>query len=430
MNTDGRETCRILIVGNNILSTSTSNGRTLRNFLIGWPKEKLAQFTLQAKQPDFDLCDRYFCTTDGQALRAFLGRGSGGGVAEPQPEPAAVQPAAGQKNRPRTALTMLLREWVWNSRRWTKNGFWQWVEVFKPELVLLQAGDCAFMFRLAEDVARKYDIPLVIYNSEGYYFKDFDYFRGRGLAHWCYPLFRRQYCRQFKKTLAYAAHSIYICDPLKQDYDKVLGRPSTTVYTATQVTPAAEKTPNEVFTTSYLGNLGVGRHKALMDIANALQAISPELHLDVYGRIPNDVVQAAFDACPGIRYKGFVSYEQEVQVMHQSDLLVHGENFDPFWREDLKYGFSTKLADSLASGTCFLLYAPEEMACARYLRDNDAAWVVSDKAELTAALERLVTDPQARQAYIPNALTLVKRNHSTHKCTQQFQDILKSVVSE
>ena len=143
------------------------------------------------------------------------------------------------------------------------------MEDYKPQLVLLQAGDCGFMFRLAEDIARKYDIPLVIYNSEGYYFKDYDYFRGRGLAHWCYPLFRWQYCRQFNKTLAYAAHSIYICDTLQQDYDKALGLPSTTVYTATQVTPAAEKMPNEVFTASYLGNLGVGRHKPLVDIANA-----------------------------------------------------------------------------------------------------------------------------------------------------------------
>lgn len=418
---------RLLVIGNECLSQSGSNGRTLRNFLVGWPREKLAQFTLQSRQPDFDLCGSYFCTTDTQALNAYLGRGCGGGVVEPAPEHTAPQTAAPAKKRPRTALTMLLRELVWNSRRWTKNGFWPWVDAFKPQLVLLQAGDCGFMFRLAEDVARRYDAPLVIYNSEGYYFKNYDYFRGRGLAHWLYPLFRRQYCRQFEKTVQYAAHFIYICDPLRQDYDKVLPLPSTTIYTATQVTPAAEKIPNKVFTASYLGNLGVGRHEVLVDIANALQEISHDLYLDVYGKIPNDEVQAAFDACPGIRYKGFVSYEQVVQVMHSSDLLVHGENFSGFYREDLKYAFSTKLADSLASGTCFLLYAPAEMACARYLRDNQAAWVVSDRQQLKPTLECLVTDPQARARYRENALALVKQNHCAQQNPEQFQALLCEV---
>lgn len=425
-----RDVPKTLVLGNECLSQATSNGRTLRNFLVGWPKEKLAQFTLQTKHPDFDLCDNYFCTTDTQALHAFLGKGFGGGVIKSREEIGLSDTTSGGRTRSRTALTMLLRELVWNSRRWTKNGFWQWVDEFAPELVLLQAGDCGFMFRLAEDVARKYNIPLVIYNSEGYYFKKFDYFQGKGLAHWVYPIFRKRFCRQFERTMKYAACSIYICKPLQEDYDAALGLPSHTVYTATTVTPAEDRRDNPVFTTSYLGNIGVGRHEPLAEIANALQSISPDLYLDVYGKIPDERVQAAFDACPGIRYRGFVSYEQVLEVMGSSDLLVHGENFSDFYREDLKYGFSTKLADSLASGTCFLLYAPEEMACARYLRDNEAAWVAGDREQLEEILCKLVHQPQQRSKYLDRAAELVRRNHSAEMCAKQFQDVLKSVVKQ
>ena len=210
---DARECPNVLVLGNECLSTSTSNGRTLRNFLVGWPAEKLAQFFIQSAQPDFEICRRYFCVPDDQALNAFLGRKMTG-VTQWKPENESQRPVE-KKPRERTALTMLLRELVWNSRRWTKCGFWQWVEDFAPQLVLLQAGDCGFMLRLAEDVARKYGIPLVIYNSEGYYFKNFDYFRGRGLAHWCYPLFHRRFCLQLEKTVSYAACSIYICKALQ-----------------------------------------------------------------------------------------------------------------------------------------------------------------------------------------------------------------------
>ena len=60
--------------------------------------------------------------------------------------------------------------------------------MFNPDIVLLQAGDCAFMFRLAVEVAEKYNAELVIYNSEGYYFKRLIIFRDTGL-HTFYILF-------------------------------------------------------------------------------------------------------------------------------------------------------------------------------------------------------------------------------------------------
>ena len=127
-----------------------------------------------------------------------------------------------------------------------------------------------------------------------------------------------------------------------------------------------------------------------------MQKISADYHLDVYGKIPNDAVKAAFENCKGISYKGFISYEQVLEVMSNSDLLVHVENFSDFYRKDLQYAFSTKIADSLASGTCFLLYAPVEIAASQYLIRNNAAYVVSDENELKETLERLINDPESR----------------------------------
>lgn len=415
---------RVLIISNNCLSQSDSNGRTLQNFLVDWPAECLAQFYIQNSRPDFSVCRKFFRVTDGQALRAFLGKGAGGGVIAADEMPGSTSDSSSGKKRSRTALTMLLREMVWNSRKWYGKGFQAWLDEFSPQVVLLQAGDCGFMFRLAEEIAEQYRAPLVIYNSEAYYFKTFDYFRAKGLAHWCYPLFRRKFCKQFRKTVAKAACSIYICKALQEDYDREFGLPSETIYTATAVRPGEKSGPDASCTLSYLGNLGVGRHEPLTEIGAALQGVSPDLYLDVYGRIPNETVQKAFDACPGIRYRGFVPYEQVLEIMHGSDLLVHGENFSGFYREDLKYAFSTKIADSLASGTSFLLYAPEEMACTRYLAEHEAAWVVSDPEELRKTLRLVIEDQGQRMRYVPKALALVKENHQAENNARRFQEIL------
>lgn len=423
-----REYPRVLIVSNDCLSRHTSNGRTLRNFLTGWPPDRLAQFYLQNNTPDPDICTNYFRLTDQQALRAFLGQTRQGGPITPE-APSFLPTATNAQacGIRRNALTMLARELVWNSRRWETPAFRRWVDAFAPEVVLLQAGDCPFMLRLAEDLARQYAAPLVIYNSESDYFKDFDYFRARGPAHWCYPLFRRQLQKQYRHTLPQAAKSIYICQPLQAAYDREFGAPSETICTATQVRPRQTAPENPVFRAAYLGNLGLGRHKALMDIGRTLHHISESLALEVYGAA-EAAIQNALEACPGIRYRGVVPYGRVLQVMADCDLLVHAESFDPLSRKDLRYAFSTKIPDSLASGACFLLYAPAEVACTAYLRDSGAAWVVTDPSQLRPTLQTLVEDPGARKRCLTQAAALVEANHSAAKNAARFQELLRQAA--
>lgn len=419
---------RVLILSNNCLTQNSSNGRTLRNFLVGWPKEQLAQFYIHRQVPDFSVCANYYCVTDKQALNAFCCKGKSGGVVD-ETTFADGSAASLQQHSNRTALTMLARELIWNSKRWGYASFLRWVDAFAPQVLLLQAGDCGFMFKLARKLAKARNIPLVIYNSEGYYFKKYDYFRAKGLAHSLYPVFYKQFSRQFRKTMKMADSAIYICNALLEDYGKEFSLPAQTIYTATTLTPA-EKQPHEGVVVSYLGNLGVGRHEPLIAMANALQEIDPALKLNLYGKTMDPQVQAALEACPGIVMKGFVPYEQVVETMQQSDILVHGENPADFYREDLKYGFSTKIADSLASGTCFFVYAPEELACARYLREQEAAYVVSDEQTMKDTLRLLVTDAEARNRYLSRAAEAVANNHTAEVCAKRFQDTLRKAAEK
>lgn len=415
---------RILILSNECLSTRTSNGRTLSNFFIGYPKECLAQFSLQHVAPDFERCERYFCVSDNEALQAFIkGKRVGEQLVRKAEEDAISSVTA--KGPGRTALTMLLRNLVWNSGRWKKGGFAEFVKEFSPEVILLQAGDCAFMFRIAQKLAKQYQIPLVIYNSEGYFFKKHDYFLGKGVAHWCYPIFRRHFCKAFRRIMKRADYVIYNCPALQQDYAKYFDTPSEVLYTATQLQPPAQKKTNDPLRISYLGTLEVGRPQSLIKLANILGEFGAAL--DVYGRFPNEQTEKELRACPHIRIGGFVSYEEVVNVMQSSDILVHAEGFDDFYREDSKYAFSTKIADTLACGTCFLVYAAKEFACSRYLTENRAAWVVCDENELRQTVKRLMEEPECRNDYFENAQKLVAKNHQVERNAARFTEILNNV---
>ena len=48
---------KVLVISNECFSNESSNGRTLKNLFYGWPINKLAQFYIISKKPDFQTCN-------------------------------------------------------------------------------------------------------------------------------------------------------------------------------------------------------------------------------------------------------------------------------------------------------------------------------------------------------------------------------------
>ena len=63
---------KLLVISHNCFSKTGSNGRTLANYLKGWPKEKIAQIYIHPESPDFDICSQYYCISDKDVLKSIL----------------------------------------------------------------------------------------------------------------------------------------------------------------------------------------------------------------------------------------------------------------------------------------------------------------------------------------------------------------------
>lgn len=410
----------LIVISHEGFSKTSSNGRTLGNFLVGWPKENLAQFYIKESDLDYSLCKNYFHVTDQNAKRAFFGKGM---ISSTQNSSNVVR-----KNS-RNSVTMFAREIVWTLGNWKTRGFTKWINEFNPDCVLLQAGDSAFSFRLAIWLSKTKSIPLIVYNSENYYFKKFDYFRSTGIPHILYPIYHRYYLMQYRLLMMNAQRVIYNTEDLASDYNSIFHVPYNVIYTSSEI-QYYKKAESDRICMSYLGNLGLGRHKLLIEIGEILLRSGSFVKLNVYGKFPNDSIKKEILDCAGIDYKGFVDYDSVKKIMQNSDVLVHVENFDPFYKEGLKRAFSTKIADSLASGACFLLYAPHELTCYRYLQKNDAAFLASSHEELEQTILRLLFDNKYKEKHITNAIELVKNNHNLDRNAMKFQTILHEVMQE
>ncbi len=419
---------RLLVISHNCFSLSGSNGRTLAGFFMNWPKESLAQFYISNEIPDSPVCNNYYRVLDVEALKSFykgvqVGKVINENTVNSDYEDVTLNNLY-KRHRKKSPFNYLARNLIWNTNRWINNQFQEWIDRFNPDIVMLQVGDYAFMFKIALNIAKGRRIPLVLYNSEDYYFKD------RKSISPLYHLYRFQYKKWFKNLLRYAKHTIYICDELQKTYNQSFKHSSSVIMTSTEITPSTSPKNNKKFVISYLGSLGIGRHEPLIEIANTLQDIDKNLKIDIYGKIPNETVKTAFKTCVGINYKGFISYEDTVKVMQNSDLLVCVENFSKHYQWDLRHAFSTKIADSLASGTCIFAYGPENIASMRYLKDNQAACVLTQPEKLRDTLKELINNHSLRMGYVKRALKLASERHNREKNSNLFLKLIKTIVDK
>lgn len=420
---------RTLVLANNSFSRSNSNGRTLGNLFRGWPTDRLAQFAIMCIDTDFDVCDNYYQVSDVNVIHSVLkGENAVTGTTVNADTPEASQRYNGGGGG-RTAFKTLARNFLWNLGRWRGRRFNEWVDVFNPEVIVLQSGDAAFMHRLAQRLARQRNIPLVIYNTEGYVFFDHNYMRHHWSDFVAFPWFKRQYRRAFRRSLAMAAHSVYLNDKLLADHEAYMPHSASVIYNSSALEFRSKAAVNLPPRISYLGNLGIRRPEALAEAAAVLQSMSPDYHIDVYGNA-SDTAKAVLEAAPGIEYHGIVPYDEVVSTIYASDIILHVEKNDPVLCRELRYAFSTKIADSVCSGTDFVIYAPANLACSQYARTTGAAWQASTPASLRAVFEKILYNSPERAAVLAKAKQTAADNHNLQHNAEMMHDILVKAITK
>ena len=116
--------------------------------------------------------------------------------------------------------------------------------------------------------------------------------------------------------------------------------------------------------------------------------------------------------------------------MGKSLAVIHTESFDEMERKKVAYSVSTKIADSLASGTPILAYGPSEVASIEYLRKNNSAFCANSESELENVLSLLISNEEKRKEIIENALNLAKKNHDSEANCQMIRDVLREIIEK
>lgn len=412
---------RILIISNDALADANSNGRTMKNLLLDIPREYLSQFYIHGT-PDPDVCACYYSVSDSDALRAFLHK------KKPQPiRPSSVKTdlSVAARKPVRNYQNLFLRNMVWQSMQWWDKDFDAFLEAFCPEVVLLQAGDAPFMYKIARWVAKKYRAKLMMFNTENYVLKKRMYAVRYDDNMFFHNLLMSSLRRQYRKFMKQVDFCTYSTDYLEQIHQARYPHPgkSAVFYTGTQMQDCSKIAGEEGgFSLVYCGNLGVGRAQVLFEIAQVLKMVNPKAKLVIYGKFRDDDDEQMVCSLDNVDFRGFVAYDEIPQALAQASLVIHCENTTRL--ENLKTAFSTKIADSLACGKPFLVYATREYPFVQYLERNQAAHIAADEQELETVLRNCMADKAYAEQFIPNAKKLAAENHNTVTNSKRLKEII------
>lgn len=424
---------KVLILSHNSLSRATNMGKTLLAYFGAFSPEELAQLYIHCEVPTDGHCRNYYRFTDWDALRSWVLPGTRGRIFQEEDiQSRRLSPRTDtglaarvyRLGRRRTGTVYWLRNHLWKNSKWRTPHLEQWLRRFDPDVVFLAAGDYGFFYDLAVEVADYLEKPLAVAYVDDFFL----YNRNENTLSGC--LAHRRLLRSARRCMDRAGMVFGICPAMAEAYEALFHVPCHVLHTAA---PLGEAEGEGAFGISYLGNLGYRRERQLIAMGRALRDLRlPDIpaYIDVYSAERDPAVLKELTPENGIRFHGAVSPEQAARIQRGSLAVIHTESFDRDMRRLTRFSVSTKIPDCLKNGPCIIAYGPEGIASMDYLRENRAAYLITDPADLAPGLGKILTDAALRREIVANARRLAGANHKGSRNAAQLRQWLEGLREE
>lgn len=422
---------KVLVISHNPFSSFQNMGKTMLSLFSAFDKNEVCQFYIYPSLPDVDKCSSYYRITDKNILSSYFKfRVKGKEVQfESTIKQSLFENANDEKlyrnRKNKKPLRSLLRDLMWKWARWFNKDLRNWLDKEKPTCIFVAPGKAKFLYDLALKISKVYNIPIVTYICDDYYFV-------KSPTRILEKIQLNKLKKKIEKLISNSKQVITICKELeKVYYDKF------NILVMTIMTGSNYKISDHIFVRdnveliSYMGNIRCNRYNSLAEIGRVIDEINDEdgsdYKLNIYTAEKDFNILKHFKNIKSINLCGFVFGDEFKRVLYSSDLLLHVEAFDEESVDLVKHSVSTKIADSLASGVCLIAYGPENIASMHHLLKNECAFCITTKEKLKSSLKSIFFDYNLRAQYAEKALITAKEWHDAEITSKNFYTVMEKV---
>lgn len=325
----------------------------------------------------------------------------------------------------RLFIFLWLRELLWKLGQWNSSQLDEFIKNFNPDIFLFPIEDYWYFNRINKYIIKKYKPKRVVSFlwDDNFTYKQHPYSLSARISRF----FTR---RQVKKLISLSDVVLTICPKMKKECDEEYGINSVII---TKPVLSEDSEPRiydkeRPIKIVYSGSLVIGRDKSVAELVKVLSEINKhgtKIFLDIYSRTsltPNQhaLLNVERSSC----FKGHLPQNEVFKEQENADVLLFVENIDNKKTNIARLSFSTKITDYLSRNRCILAIGPSDIAPVEYLKNEDAALVCSNRAEITQAIYKIVDDPSLISEYARKAQECALRNHSKVKIQQKFREAL------
>ena len=395
--------------------------------LDSYKPENIANIYIRDEIPDSKVCSRYFNISENKIIKSVFKRKTKTGreviaaseSGTPDADLAAHNERYAKMGKKRRYSMLLARELVWKMGKWKTKELDEFLDSFKPDIILHSMDGYIHLNRVIE-----YAIKRTGAKAVGYIWDDnFTYKQSKKLGYRVYRFFQRRSLKRLaKKTQEFFA----IAPMTKSDADAHFGINCTLLTKPINSVPEVNyEEIGETLNILYTGNLYIGRDRTLQKVVNAVKRLPKgRFFIDVYTNSKlNEEFLSGID--PEICIIHPPIPQSEVLVKQKNaDILLFLEDIDGPHSKSARLSFSTKITDYLSAGKCILAAGNTETAPMKYFGDNDAALVAGSEEEIYDALLKLSADPKMLVSYAENAAKTGIKNHSKEDIQRTFDEVL------
>lgn len=333
---------KYLFITQSDLSSDDSNGRTLREVFSYIQDENIYCFCTVRRNVNIS-ASRSFCIEESRLFRkkSF----------HIDAKPNFSKNIIGNSKVKKNPLTCFIRNIFWNiSFLFWKRKYKKWIKAINPDFIVFNPGDFLFMHKLVVYTSKVINKKMVIYNTEDYIFKTWNYLHKENGFGFLYPLFRKRMVKIYKNTFSVTFLAMHNTEGLTSAYKAFFPNViHKTVFHPSSI-KGFEKTYKNVFPLRfyYCGALDKGRGDIMVKFSKILRETIPSSEIIINGLAKTDFIDKLGDL-QNIKYEGFVSYDEVVNKINETVILLSINSMDEYNAKDKYHGFSTKISDYVAS---------------------------------------------------------------------------------
>lgn len=399
----------LLIISNNVLSTTNNNGKTIYSFVEGMKDVTVSQLFLSGEVPKISGYN-YFRISDKDVIRGILRPAKRGNCICAKIPGEARDDFSIKKKVGKNIYTLLFRDILW-FKRWKSKNLLDWLDNVKPDAIFFVAGDSLFAYDICTFVQNKYGSRLTVYITD-------DYVMPRSEEKKLQRFRRNRISSKLDDILKVATCFYTISTIMRTAYKEKFGIDS---YLAVNMTDDLKcdsylKEEKEIIFT-YAGSFYYKRSEVLGRLAKAIKKYNEHKNalfakLLMYSNTPptEDIYkEICIDGAS--EYRGSLNNSQLRERLNTSDILVFVESFESEQIEKVKYSLSTKVPEYMSLGKPILAIGPTGIGSMDYLRD--VAICVNDINELDKYIAGILDKSMNLAEYAVHSREKYLKNHNT-----------------